>query len=27
VFLICLIYAVPGLVSEKEGSFNADFFT
>ena len=26
-FLICLIYAVPGLVSEKEGSFNADFFT
>jgi len=27
VFLICLIYAVPGLVSEKEGDFNADFFT
>lgn len=27
VFLVNLIYAVPGLVSKEEGVFNADFFT
>lgn len=27
VFFVNLVYAVPGLVSEEEGIFNADFFT